>query len=88
MRFTTSWGDTYTSKEACFELQKFLKAIESSPDGLVDKDVWYSALNKGAKCMVRAEAKNKYCFRESEKTDKKVQKGSPSRLIGSIFSST
>ena len=38
-RFTT-WSGTYTSKEACFELNKFLKAVGSSPNGLVERKLW------------------------------------------------
>ena len=47
-RFATSvaLGRMYTSKEACFAIQKFLKAVVSSPDGLVKEDEWNNAQDK------------------------------------------
>ena len=46
MRFTRR-DDVYTSKEACFALKKFIKALITSLDGLVDSDVWDSVLDRG-----------------------------------------
>ena len=45
--FTSTWGDVYTSKEACYALKKYLKSVISSPDGLVERERWCDALHKG-----------------------------------------
>eukprot|EP00984_Skeletonema_dohrnii_P020798 scaffold10223_cov96-Skeletonema_dohrnii-CCMP3373.AAC.6 len=41
------YGSTYTSEEACYALHKVLNSAVSSPNGVIEREIWHDAVRKG-----------------------------------------